>query len=391
MRIKECSLMLESQLSSTLTESEILVSDIEELILVLKAIGNNIESVRLWNELDSVPWSDLKEVFSILQSCNKLKSLTIRRDRFRCSQICAISAVLPNTIETLDVSRCGNICENHLKILISDLPRLQILSINIDSLESGNILAEALERVQIREFYLDPSSTDHQSDPGPLNHLGILVPISETVEKMIVPPKWLDNPDSLPHFPKLQFIDIADIGDDPNFSEATFQKLFTKMPNLIEILIDGIIGLTGECIVKCLKGNKLRRLNLSSLDNDQIQPATILDILLTFHESLEEIYLQPFNFIEFPSSMPVFPMLKRLIIEGPGDYSYINYIYVLNNNVIPDLTDFFLNGLKHMPNLREVKFFYLAFSKERVDKAIREYCPRVKTTSFESCIDWNND
>ena len=112
----------------------------------------------------------------------------------------------------------------------------------------------------------------------------------------------------------------------------------------------------------------------------KIQPSTLLDILLTFHESLEEVCLEHFDFLNFPPSFPVFPNLESLTITGPYYFDEFGDVYVEN----PDCTERCLKGLKLMPNLRFIDFTYLTLDKERVIEAIRQNCPKVTDISIRN-------
>ena len=215
------------------------------------------------------------------------------------------------------------------------------------------------------------------------NSSGILSAVSQTVEGLgIIPPGCLSDPDSLPSFPKLHLIGLSG-EENTSLTESVIEKVLAKMPNLTDISFYKMDSLTGECFAKCLKarGNPVK--SFISISSEEFLHGDIIEILFTFHTTLEIVLLDCPGYLIFPSSFPVFPKLKKFRFIGgldplsdddDDDDDFDDY----------DCTEEWLKALQLMPNLEDVSISQLMFNEEKVAEGIKKFCPKATTVTLKS-------
>eukprot|EP00116_Pleurobrachia_bachei_P005111 sb/3465373/ len=218
-------------------------------------------------------------------------------------------------------------------------------------LNNGDLATKALRTIPLRalKFY-------HYEETEPKAAMSVLQVVSDTLEELSIPGNCLVDTDSLPCFHRLTNLEI--IG---SLDEEKFEKVLLKTPNLTDIDLQSC-EVSGDCIMKCLKGNTVR----SIVFPENVSPLTVLLVIQAFSGTLEEVKLSYYCLKKLHmDSLPHLAKIKSFDFYGyhhtQRDFDYSERLLVL---------------IPLMPNLEKFSFFF-KFSMEKCIPLLINKCPRL--------------
>ena len=336
----------------------------EHGINIIESFSDILKKVKLTD-------SNSRQIVEVLGKCTNLKSLEISSiDMEELDLFYTISMSLPKSLDSLNLTEYLD--QDTMLLLLSKMFYLRKLTIDINgSFTNGKRLAKILKRLQLRS--LDISYTDlPEKRAYTVFLMDILHALSGTLEQLTLrgAPSYVLDFDSLPYLHKLKRL-VIDNYSVP-ISENDCDKILLKMPNLIELDLD-IFCKKGDCILRCLKGNPIRKMILRrKFDDDQ----SLMDTVRCYSASLEELKIPLAAFLT--QMVPEFSKLSKCTVYWTED--------TLSTLTDDSLQKLLLSIFESMPNVVDFAFENIPSIPDKCLQAMMKHCPRIKTLELPQIL-----
>eukprot|EP00116_Pleurobrachia_bachei_P002193 sb/3462455/ len=334
----------------------------ENGIKIIESFADILEEVVLNDE-------PTKSIIEVLPKCTNLKSVVISpiETKDYLDLFHAFSMSLPKSLDSLILIDDFN---QDMILLLSNMCNLRELTLDINrSIGNGKRLAKILKRLQLRSLNIAYNDFNRVETDFLMN---LLHALSETLEQLTVRCglEYLIDFDSLPHLGKLKCFEFANFRGP--ISEQYCEKVLSKMPNLIELDFNGQECFSGhekfaDCVLRCLKGNAIRKLSLCGQNEDE---QSLMNVLRRYSRTLEELTIQVAPFMMENGSVPEFPNLVKCTViwaewlyNGPTDDLIQTLLTLIES--IPNVVDLFLSDFPSLP--------------QECLQSILKNCPRLRT------------